>query len=187
MADAREAPTGELVPDVVRQALLGVAAQVLGSVPPGEAPAALRQVQRFAPRRRATAGAAPLWTALTSDDGFRARVAAAWSQARPALAERLSAADPPPAEDLESAVEAAVGAFLTRPDGWQRAIDVVAPMLAARDAERAASIGATTSIARCHPSGLVKNAPTAASTADSRSSAGGGSAAESRSASAGRA
>jgi len=137
MADTREAPTGEVVPDVVRQAVLGVAAQVLGSVPPAEVPAALRQVQRFAGRRRATAGAAPLWAALTSDDGFRSRVAAVWSQARPELAERLSAAEPPSAEDLETAVEAAVGAFLTRPDGWQRAIDAVAPMLAARDAQRA--------------------------------------------------
>src|SRR5450759_2141219 len=105
MADTREAPTGEVVPDVVRQAVLGVAAQVLGSVPPAEVPAALRQVQRFAARRRATAGAVPLWAALTSDDGFRSRVAAVWSQTRPEVAERLSAAEPPSAEDLETAVE----------------------------------------------------------------------------------
>lgn len=141
MPDAREEPTkeptGDAVPDVVRQSLLGVAAQVLGSLPPMEVPAALRQVQRFATRRRATAGAAPLWAALTTDDGFRSRVAVVWSQARPELAEQLTAADAHPAEDLEAAVETAVGAFLTRPGGWQRAVDAVVPMVAARDALRA--------------------------------------------------
>lgn len=70
MADERDAPAGESVPDVVRQALLGVAAQVLGPMPPADVPAALRQVQRFANRRRATAGAAPLWAALTADNAF---------------------------------------------------------------------------------------------------------------------
>jgi len=150
MADERDAPAGEWVPDVVRQALLGVAAQVLGPMSPADVPAALRQVQRFANRRRATAGAAPLWAALTADNAFRSRVAGVWSQTRPELAERLAAEDWAEPEDLDGAIEWAAGAFLTRPSGWQQRVAAVVPVLAARDAHRSAVEREATDLDRRH-------------------------------------
>jgi predicted RNA-binding protein with PIN domain len=120
----------ELPPDV-RATILRTAAEVLGSLGPAEVPAALRQVHRFAPRRRATAGALPLWTTLTVDDAFRGRVARVWSQARPRLADRIVGThgdaggerpDAPTSPD-EPAADVAVGAWLLRPDGWQELLD----------------------------------------------------------------
>jgi len=114
------------LPADVRGAILRTAAEVLGSLEPAEVPVALRQVHRFAPRRRATAGALPLWTTLTLDDGFRGRVARVWSQARPGLADRIVGAhdDSADAEAViesaaGSAAEVAVGAWLLRPEGWE--------------------------------------------------------------------
>jgi hypothetical protein len=51
------------VPTALRTALVQVAADVLGATEPVEVPPSLRAVHRFAPRRRATAGAGPLWSA----------------------------------------------------------------------------------------------------------------------------
>jgi predicted RNA-binding protein with PIN domain len=77
------------VPAAVRSAVTALAAEVLGTLDPAAVPASLAAVRRFAPRRRATAGAGPLWSALEQDDGFRAKVARAWSQAHPAEAAEL--------------------------------------------------------------------------------------------------
>lgn len=90
MTAAEEKPAPTDVPEALRTALVRFAADVLAAMEPRDVPAGLRAVQRFAPRRRAVAGAGPLWTHL-ADDGFRAHVARAWSQAHPELAERLAA------------------------------------------------------------------------------------------------
>jgi len=120
---------GDELPTDVRAAILRTAAEVLGSLEPVEVPVALRQVHRFAPRRRATAGALPLWTTLALDDGFRGRVARVWSQARPALADTIVGGHDDEAAttgtrsdaalDAGSAAEVAVRAWLLRPEGWQ--------------------------------------------------------------------
>jgi hypothetical protein len=106
--DAQPAGGADELPADVRGAILRTAAEVLGSLEPAEVPVALRQVHRFAPRRRATAGALPLWTTLTIDDGFRGRVARVWSQARPGLADRVVGAHDASADE-EAAVELAAG------------------------------------------------------------------------------
>lgn len=133
MSEARDEVA--VVPDGVRTALVTLAAQVLGAMEQVDVPVPLRQVYRFAPRRRASAGALPLWAALDRDDAFRHQVATVWSHARPALAEALAATDGSvpggePAVDPEvlavraralqdaGPVEAAVGAWLLRPAGW---------------------------------------------------------------------
>ncbi|HEY0215735.1 MAG TPA: NYN domain-containing protein [Cellulomonas sp.] len=72
-----------VVPGPVRDAVVQLAAEVLGALEPALVPAALAAVRRFAPRRRASAGAGPLWAAVERDDAFRARVARAWSEAHP--------------------------------------------------------------------------------------------------------
>ncbi|WP_255596241.1 NYN domain-containing protein [Cellulomonas sp. C5510] len=77
------------VPPAVRAAVVGLAAEVLGALEPTAVPSALAAVRRFAPRRRADAGAGPLWRAVEVDDAFRARVARAWSHAHPGEAAEL--------------------------------------------------------------------------------------------------
>lgn len=81
---AGDGRTGE-VPADLRAALVQVAADVLGTLDAPDVPTTLRAVRQFAPRRRASAGAGPLWSAL-QDDGFRARVARVWATDHPDLA-----------------------------------------------------------------------------------------------------
>lgn len=94
------------VPAAVRTAVLLLAADVLGALDGAAVPVPLRAVRRFAPRRRADAGAGPLWAAVEQDDGFRAKVARAWSQAHPAAAATLLAPDAPDAPDAPNASDA---------------------------------------------------------------------------------
>jgi len=106
------------VPHAVRAALVTFAADVLGAMEPRDVPAGLRSVRQFAPRRRASAGAGPLWAALT-EDGFRAKVAGAWTKAHPELAERLaSSADEAPELGDDDLLLAASGAWLLRLPAW---------------------------------------------------------------------
>ncbi|WP_066589072.1 NYN domain-containing protein [Cellulomonas timonensis] len=160
MSDDVTGQQGADLPEPVRAALVRTAAEVLGQMEPKDVPVALRQVQRFAPRRRATAGAAPLWHALQHDDAFRGRVARVWSHARPELADAVAAGlptspdsptaepDSPTAEpdataatDSEQAVstahaepaaaDVAIGAWLLRPEGWEALVREAAAGLAA--------------------------------------------------------
>ncbi|MGW6129998.1 NYN domain-containing protein [Cellulomonas sp. NPDC055163] len=89
MADDVPGHPDPTVPDAVRTVLVRLAAEVLTTIELADVPAALRQVQRFAPRRRASAGALPLWSALEGDAAFRARVARVWAGARPDVAALL--------------------------------------------------------------------------------------------------
>ena len=52
------------LPVAVRKRVVAIAADTLGRLPADEVPAALRQVARFTPTRRAKAGEAALATAL---------------------------------------------------------------------------------------------------------------------------
>jgi len=107
-------PDAPEAPDVLRTALVRLAADVLADVEPTQTPTALLAVRRFAPRRRATAGAAPLWAALQDDEAFRARVTRVWLQARED-AERTDAPDGTDALDAATGpigTDAAVGAWL---------------------------------------------------------------------------
>lgn len=129
-------PSGDLVPDAVRAAVLPLAAEVLGALDAAAVPASLAAVRRFAPRRRAVAGAGPLWLAVERDDAFRARVARAWAHAHPDLAADLLA-DPPAAADPGDRLALAVGAVLLRPDGWAARVSALDPRPAAPDDEPA--------------------------------------------------
>lgn len=135
------------VPPAVRAAVVGLAAEVLGALEPTAVPSALAAVRRFAPRRRADAGAGPLWRAVEVDDAFRARVARAWSHAhpeeaaevlvlgRPADPERPEAPEAPENPEAPGSQEPgaapdpltlAVGAVLLRPPGWLDVVQAVA-------------------------------------------------------------
>ncbi|UZN01666.1 NYN domain-containing protein [Cellulomonas sp. S1-8] len=81
-AGGRGADDAAGVPDALRGALVRLAADVLADTEPAQTPTALLAVRRFAPRRRAVAGAVPLWVALCGDEAFRARVTRVWLQTR---------------------------------------------------------------------------------------------------------
>lgn len=120
------------VPAPLRTALVAVAADALGAAEPAEVPPSLRAVHRFAPRRRASAGAGPLWAAL-QDDSFRARVARVWAQANPDLAADVG----PDSQKLpEPSLSAAVGAWLLKAPGWR---EMLPPVEVATDADAAQS------------------------------------------------
>src|SRR6478609_2608275 len=95
--------------------------------------ASLAAVRRFAPRRRVTSGAGPLWLAVERDDAFRARVARAWSHAHPDLAADLLA-DPPGPGAPQDRLDLAVGAALLRPDGWAARLSALETPPAGADA-----------------------------------------------------
>lgn len=110
-------------PVQVRTLLLTFAAEVLGQMAPADVPASLRQVHRFAPRRRATAGAVPLWSALERDEGFRSHVAAVWARTRPEVSPGDTAGQTPDdAVEVVDDVESAAGAWLLRPEGWRELV-----------------------------------------------------------------
>ncbi|KQY24916.1 hypothetical protein ASD16_05435 [Cellulomonas sp. Root485] len=103
------------VPTALRSALVQVASDVLGATDPVDVPPSLRAVHRFAPRRRATAGAGPLWLAL-QDDAFRAKVARVWAQSHPELAASVA---PDASEPVPPSVQAAVGGWLLGTARWR--------------------------------------------------------------------
>ncbi|QGQ19126.1 hypothetical protein GC089_07660 [Cellulomonas sp. JZ18] len=113
------------MPEALRALLVRVAADVLGGTEPAEVPAALQAVRRFAPRRRASAGAGPLWRALRDDAAFRARVARAWAAAH----EDVGAAEEGSGDDVGSGgapagLEAAAAAWLAG-RAWQHLLPAV--------------------------------------------------------------
>src|SRR5690606_31418108 len=164
------APDGGDVPPSVRHLLVDAAARTLGDLDAALVPAGLQRVRAFAPRRRATAGAAPLWRALLDDAGFRHAVAVAWSREHdpapgaPQPSGAGDAGEPPdvapsrtddettPAPDATGPAgetagapgtpaavrEAAAGAFLLRPDGWEATVERARALDAELSSERSA-------------------------------------------------
>ncbi len=127
--------TGPVVlPDVVRRQLVELAAAVLGELDEAEAPVALRRVRRFAPARRARAGAVPLGMALESEPAFRQRVTAAWRALHPELSEALDAGRVLPAADPHAVL---AGAYLLRRTGWEEVAASAATAVADDGGERA--------------------------------------------------
>ncbi len=78
------------VPPALRAELVALAARTLAGYDTAAVPPALRRVAGFAPAKRATAGAAPLWAALR-EEGFRARATRTWAREHPDLAALLEA------------------------------------------------------------------------------------------------
>jgi predicted RNA-binding protein with PIN domain len=111
-----DAEVEPLLPDQVRLRVIGLAAEVLGSLPPEQIPAPLRRVARFAPTRRAKLGGPEIGSVLSSSAAFRHQVAE----------HALTAEGPEP----QDAVARAVRAYLLRPTGWLADIDDVAQSLA---------------------------------------------------------
>ncbi len=111
---------GAVLVEPARQQVIGLAADLLGTLRPEDVPASLRAIARFAPAKRRRLGAVALAAALDGDAGFRARMAEAVELTSPELVAAVrdggstAAADP---------VDLAVVTYLTRPPGWEEALD----------------------------------------------------------------
>jgi len=123
---------GEL-PDAVRQRVVGAASTILGSLVPADIPLSLRRVAKFAPARRARAGAMMIMDALETDVLLRHRAGEAVAATLPILAAGVRAGDVPPDADP---VEVAALAYLLRPAGWPALVGRAADQLARRAAEQ---------------------------------------------------
>ncbi|HSK60166.1 MAG TPA: RNA-binding protein, partial [Actinomycetospora sp.] len=73
----------ERAPDPVRAKVAELVATAVGHLPLIDLPPPVRPVARFAPAKRARAGAAPLLAAVGSAEGFAARVVAWWTEEQP--------------------------------------------------------------------------------------------------------
>jgi len=78
------------VPAPLRAELVAVAARALQGYDPVAVPPALRRVAAFAPAKRASAGAVPLWAALR-EESFRTRTTRTWAAEHRDLARALGA------------------------------------------------------------------------------------------------
>lgn len=107
---------GLVLPEPVRQRVVGLAADTLGRLGHDEIPGPLRAAARFTPNKRARLAANPLAAALDRDQLFRLRTAEHAEAEAPALACAVREGGTPPAADP---VELAAIAYLLRPEGWQ--------------------------------------------------------------------
>ncbi len=104
-----------VLPEAVRQRVVALASDALGSVDAAQLPASLRRVASFTPQRRSRLAGTQIALALESDDEFRARVAAHVRTRLPDVAVAVADGVVAPAADP---VEVAALAYLLRPDGW---------------------------------------------------------------------
>ena len=74
----------ERAPEAVRAKVAELASVAVGHMPVTDLPPPVRAVSRFAPSKRARAGAGPLLTALGSAEGFAASVVGWWTEEQPA-------------------------------------------------------------------------------------------------------
>jgi len=90
----------EALPDPVRLRLAELGADAVGTLPPVDVPASLRQVARFAPAKRARLGGSTIVAALRAHVGFRTAVVQ-WAREH-----RVEAVEPPPDDPVAVATAA---------------------------------------------------------------------------------
>jgi hypothetical protein len=130
------------LPQPVRQRVIALAADVLGSLDANQVPSSLRQVARFTASKRARLGGSAIATALEADPGFRQRVLEAARAAHPGLIEAVSVGPAPPAADP---ADVAVVAYLLHADGWGEIVaKAVANVRLADERDQAARTDLTT-------------------------------------------
>lgn len=129
--------TADELPGDVRAAVVSLASDAVGRMPPSQVPMAIRRSASFAPARRAKLAGRQIADAVASDDDFRERLAQQVRSMMPDVVEALEGAEQLPPAELSGA---AAVAYLVRTDGWQ---EVVAAAAAAA-AERQARSGSAT-------------------------------------------
>ncbi|UPK73403.1 NYN domain-containing protein [Nocardioidaceae bacterium SCSIO 66511] len=126
-----------VLPDSVRHRVVALTSDALSSLEARQVPASLRKVARFTPARRARLAATAIATAVATDDGFRERVAGQVRRGNAAVADAIEA----DAVEATDPVEVAAIAYLTRVDGWQRALDAALETIEAdREASAASAV-----------------------------------------------
>lgn len=104
-----------VLPEPVRQRVIGLAAQALSTLPPDEVPGPLRVAAKFTPSKRARLAGPALAGALQTEQLFRLRVAEWMERESAPLVDAVRRGELPAAADP---VELAAVAYLLRPDGW---------------------------------------------------------------------
>ncbi len=89
------------LPAAIRRNVVDFAAAVLAESSEDLIPLRLRHIKRFAPNRRATAGAVPILAVLEQDQGFRFQVARYVRVRFPELSQALDEQPPPPDPSAE--------------------------------------------------------------------------------------
>lgn len=136
---AGDAPSEQLdrpLPEGVRRRVVGIAADALGAIPPGELPAGLRPYAKFTPARRAKYAATALAAALDAEPVFRVRIADRLRLGQPDLVKALESGAVPAAADP---MDVAAAAYLLRPAGWSRLVVEAGDEVERADAEGAAA------------------------------------------------
>ncbi|GIH08816.1 RNA-binding protein [Rhizocola hellebori] len=105
-----------ILPELVRQRVIALAAALLTTIPYDELPPALRKVAKFAPNRRARLGGLTIASQLSMDPVFRQRISARAVAEAGDLGDSVLAGVTPAAADP---VEVAALAYLSRPEGWR--------------------------------------------------------------------
>ena len=110
-----------VLPEPVRNRVVALAADAIGSMDPEEIPGTLRRAARFraANRSRLAAVATPLAVSLTTDDGFRRRVAARVRTASPELCAALDDGVAPPRWTPSSSPPTRSSSGSTAGRGWR--------------------------------------------------------------------
>ncbi|TDD31181.1 RNA-binding protein [Actinomadura sp. KC06] len=113
--EAHREKLGRPLPEAVRQAVVEIAAEVIGALPLDDVPPPLRRFARFERRKRAKLAGQHIAAALEKDAAFRRRVAEPLRDGQADLVEAVEGRNVPPAADP---VRVAVLAYLLRPEGW---------------------------------------------------------------------
>ena len=118
MSEPTPDPTGWTgpLPDDVRERVLVLASDTLGSLPSDQVPPRLKAVARFASGKRARLGASHLAAALDNDPAFRTRVVARAREGVPDLVEALEHGRTPAAA---APADVAAVAWLIDAPGWE--------------------------------------------------------------------
>lgn len=127
------------LPEKVRQRIVDIASERLGTMAVREIPAPLRRVARFEPRRRGRLAATQIAARLETDEEFRGQVAEHVRENQPQLAEGLEGGAVPVAADP---VAVAAAAYLLRPEGWMHQVDRAGEALAREEAAAEEAAGA---------------------------------------------
>ena len=122
-----------VLPEPVRHRVVALTAQALSDLEPRQIPAPLRKVAQFTPARRARLAGAAIASALETDDSFRERIGSLVRAGKEELVEAIAG----DAVATIDPTEVAAVAYVTRGDGWRRALDAA---LDAVESERVASV-----------------------------------------------
>jgi len=113
-------PVDPVLPEVVRQRVISLAAGAMTGLPLEELPMPLRRVAKFAPNRRARLGGPVIALQLSGDPLLRQRLATRVVNDAGDLGAAVLEGSAPAAADP---VEVAALAYLARPDGWRALVE----------------------------------------------------------------